>query len=128
VKCTSLSSSGLTEELCGENFLGHLKKNIVQRNVAGKKILASNWGMKKNSCKQLGDEKKFVHRKIAQPPPPPQISNVRPLLNIGGGYYILLIVDIKIMRREMINSIKNVCKRPLCRKLLYSVRINQLCR
>jgi hypothetical protein len=42
-----LSSSGLTEELCGENFLGHLKKNIVQRNVAEKKILASNWGMKK---------------------------------------------------------------------------------
>ena len=29
--------------------LGHLKKNIVQRNVAEKKILASNWGMKKNS-------------------------------------------------------------------------------
>jgi hypothetical protein len=35
----------------GKNFLGHLKKNIVQRNVAEK-----------------GDEKKFVHRKIAQPP------------------------------------------------------------
>ena len=31
-------------------FLGHLKKNIVQRNVAEKKILASNWGIKKNSC------------------------------------------------------------------------------
>ena len=42
-----------------KNFLGHLKKNIVQRNVAEKKY----------SCKQLGDEKKFVHRKIAQPPP-----------------------------------------------------------
>jgi hypothetical protein len=40
----------LFEELSGKNFLGHLKKNIVQRNVAGKKILASNWGMKKNSC------------------------------------------------------------------------------
>ena len=25
-------------------------KNIVQRNGAEKKILASNWGMKKNSC------------------------------------------------------------------------------
>ena len=36
--------------LSGKNFLGHLKKNIVQRNVAEKKILASNWGMKKNSC------------------------------------------------------------------------------
>jgi hypothetical protein len=23
---------------------------------------------KKNSCKHLGDEKKFVHKKIAQPP------------------------------------------------------------
>ena len=54
----------LYDGLSGKNFLGHLKKNIVQRNVAEKKILASNLVMKK----------KFVHRKIAQPPPP-QISN-----------------------------------------------------
>ena len=54
----------LFDGLSGKNFLGNLKKNIVQRNVAEKK----------NSCKQLGDEKKFVHRKIAQTPPP-QISN-----------------------------------------------------
>ena len=40
----------LFDGLCGKNFLGHLKKNIVQRNVAEKKILARNWGMKKNSC------------------------------------------------------------------------------
>ena len=45
-----------------EKFFRSFKKNIVQRNVA-----------EKNSCKQFGDEKKFVHRKIAQPPP--QISN-----------------------------------------------------
>jgi hypothetical protein len=49
----------------GKNFLGHLKKNIVQRNVAEKKIIASNWGMKKNSCPE----------KLPTPPPPPQISN-----------------------------------------------------
>jgi hypothetical protein len=41
---------GLFEGLYGKKFLGHLKKNIVQRNLAEKKILASNWGMKKNSC------------------------------------------------------------------------------
>ena len=51
-----------------KNFLGRLKKISCKG--------------KKNSCKQFGDEKKFVHRKIAQPPP--QISNgpslrVRPL-------------------------------------------------
>jgi hypothetical protein len=34
---------------------------------------------KKNSCKQLGDEKKFVHRKIAHPPPPLKYLMVRPL-------------------------------------------------
>ena len=33
-----------------KKFLGHFKKNIVQRNVAEKKILASNLGLKKNSC------------------------------------------------------------------------------
>jgi hypothetical protein len=52
----------LLDELSGKKFLCHLKKNIVQRNVAEKKFL-----------QQLGDEKKFVHRKIAQPSP--QISN-----------------------------------------------------
>jgi hypothetical protein len=46
-----------------EKFLGHLKNNIVQRDVAEKKILASNWGMKKNSCTEK------------LPNPPPQISN-----------------------------------------------------
>jgi hypothetical protein len=40
----------LPNGLSRKNFLGHLKKNIVQRNVAEKKILASNWGIKKNSC------------------------------------------------------------------------------
>ena len=40
----------LFDGLSGKKNLGHFKKNIVQRNVAEKKILASNWGMKKNSC------------------------------------------------------------------------------
>ena len=48
-------------------FLGHLKKNIVQRNVAEKKILASNWGMKKNSCTEK------------LPNPPLKYLMVRPL-------------------------------------------------
>jgi hypothetical protein len=47
----------------GKKFLGHLKKNIVQRNVAVKKILASNWGKKKNSCTE----------KLPNPPPPSNI-------------------------------------------------------
>ena len=46
-----------------KNFLGHLKKNIVQRNVVEKKILASNWGTKKNSSTEK------------LPNPPPQKSN-----------------------------------------------------
>jgi hypothetical protein len=37
----------LFDGLSGKIFLGHFKKNIVQRNVAEKKILASNWGIKK---------------------------------------------------------------------------------
>jgi hypothetical protein len=49
----------LFDELSGKIFLGHLKKNIVQKNVAEKKILASNWGMKKNSCTE----------KLPNPPP-----------------------------------------------------------
>ena len=53
----------LIDQLSGKIFLGHLKKNIVQRNVAEKKILASNWGMKKNSCTE----------KFANPPPPSNI-------------------------------------------------------
>ena len=53
----------LFDRLSVKIFLGHLKKNIVQRNVAEKKILASNWGMKKNSCTEK------------LPNPPPQISN-----------------------------------------------------
>ena len=44
------STNFSTDCPAGKNFLGHLKKNIVQKNVAEKKILASNWGMKKNSC------------------------------------------------------------------------------
>ena len=52
-----------------KNFLGHLKKNIVQRNVAEKKILASNSGMKKNSCTE----------KLPNPPPLKYLM-VRPLL------------------------------------------------
>jgi hypothetical protein len=40
----------LFDGVSGKKFLDHLKKNIVQRNVAEKKILASNWEMKKNSC------------------------------------------------------------------------------
>jgi hypothetical protein len=39
----------LFDGLSGKIFLGHLKKNIVQRNVAEKKII----------YKQFGDEKKF---------------------------------------------------------------------
>jgi hypothetical protein len=39
----------LFDGLSGKKFLV-IKKNIVQRNVAEKNILASNWGMKKNSC------------------------------------------------------------------------------
>jgi hypothetical protein len=42
-----------------KKFLGHFKKNIVQRNVAEKKILASNWGLKKNLCTE----------KLPNPPP-----------------------------------------------------------
>jgi hypothetical protein len=49
----------LFDEFSEINFLGNLKKNIVQRNVAEKKILASNWGMKKNSCAE----------KLPNPPP-----------------------------------------------------------
>ena len=45
-----------------------------------KKNRAKERCRKKNSCKQLGVKKKFVHRKIAQPPP--QISNGPPLSNI----------------------------------------------
>jgi hypothetical protein len=60
----SHSVDELFDGLSRKNFLGHLKKNIVQRNVAEKKILASNWGMKKNSCTE----------KLPNPPPP-QISN-----------------------------------------------------
>ena len=48
----------------GKIFLGHLNKYIMQR--------------KKNSCKQLGDGKKFMHRKIAQTPPPLKYLMVRP--------------------------------------------------
>jgi hypothetical protein len=58
----------LFDGLSGKNFLGHLKKNIVQRNVAEKKILASNWGMKKNSCTE----------KLPNPPPLKNLM-VRPL-------------------------------------------------
>ena len=60
----------LFDELSGENFLGYLKK-----------YRAKECCRKKNSCKQLGDEKKFVHRKIAQLPP--QISNGRSLTANG---------------------------------------------
>ena len=54
-----------------KNFLGHLKKNIVQRNVAEKKILASNWGLKKNSCTEK------------LPNPPLKFLMVHPLLNFS---------------------------------------------
>ena len=50
-----------------EKFLGHFKKNIVQRTVAEKKILASNWGLKKNSCTEK------------LPNPPLKYLMVRPL-------------------------------------------------
>ena len=52
-----------------EKFFRSSKKNIVQRNVAEKKILASNWGMKKNSCTE----------KLPNPPPPLKYLMVRPL-------------------------------------------------
>jgi hypothetical protein len=34
----------LFDGLSGKNFLGHLKKNIVQRNVAKKKFVHAIWG------------------------------------------------------------------------------------
>jgi hypothetical protein len=58
----------LFDGLSGKIFLGHLKKNIVQRNVAEKKILASNWGMKKIRA-----------QKNCPPPPPLKYLMVRPL-------------------------------------------------
>jgi hypothetical protein len=64
---TSLSPPPPVDELfdglSGKIFLGHFKKNIVQRNVAEKKILASNWGIKK------------IRAQKNCPTPPPQISN-----------------------------------------------------
>ena len=59
----------LFNELSEKNFLGHLKKNIVQRNVAEKKILASNLGMKKIRAQK-------------NCPPPHQISNGPSLTNL----------------------------------------------
>ena len=53
-----------------KNFLGHFKKNIVQRNVTEKKILASNWGLKKNSCTEK------------LPNPPLKYLMVRPLATL----------------------------------------------
>ena len=67
----------LFDEFSGKMFLGHLKK------ISCKGML-----QKKNSCKQLGDEK-FVHRKI----PPPQISNgpsLKPCLNFPLKFYMSL--------------------------------------
>jgi hypothetical protein len=37
------------DELSGKNFLGHHKKYRAKE-CCKKKILSSNWGMKKNSC------------------------------------------------------------------------------
>ena len=62
-----------------ENFLGRFKKNIVQRNGAEKKILASNWGLKKNSCTEK------------LPTPPLKYLMVRPLSNIISDSIIKLI-------------------------------------
>ena len=63
-----------------ENFLGHLKK-----------ISCNGMMQKKYSCKQLGAEKKFVHRKIVQPPL--KYLMVRPLLKswkaLAGGFRCL---------------------------------------
>jgi hypothetical protein len=58
------------DELSGKNFLGHLKKNIVQRNVAEKKMIASNWGMKKIRAQ----------KNCPTPLPPHKYLMVRPLL------------------------------------------------
>jgi hypothetical protein len=52
-------------------FRGTFRENFFRSFL--KKYRAKERCRKKNSCKQLGDEKKFVHRKIVQPPP--QISN-----------------------------------------------------
>ena len=71
----------LFEGLSGKTFLGHLKKNIVQRNVAEKNILASNWGLKKNSCTE----------KLPNLPPPPQKSN-GPSLSVLGVLRFMLVV------------------------------------
>ena len=74
-----------------KKFLGHFKKNIVQRNVAEKKILASNWGLKKNSCTEK------------LPNTPPQISNGPSLrggqLEIPGGEG-----GIKFLRQDYFQS------------------------
>ena len=59
----------LPNGLSGKIFLGHLKKNIVQRNVAEKKILASNWGIKKIRAQK-------------NCPTPPQISNGPSLITV----------------------------------------------
>jgi hypothetical protein len=63
-----LKLNELFDGLSGKFFLGHLKKNIVRRNVAEKKILGSNLGMKKNSCTE----------KLPTPPPPLKYLMSRP--------------------------------------------------
>ena len=79
----------------GKNFLGHFKKNIVQRNVAEKKILASN----PQANPQV--KKKFVHRKIAQPPP--QISNGPPLRSASWIYLVLKLIKQHFNERKLCN-------------------------
>jgi hypothetical protein len=54
-------------------FYDNQKKIYAFSPKSKKKYRAKERCRKKNSCKQLGDEKKFVHRKIAQPPPPSNI-------------------------------------------------------
>ena len=73
-------STNFLIRLSGKIFLGHLKKNIVQRNVAEKKIIASKWGMKKNSCTE----------KLPNPPPP-QKSNGPSLMHILSPDHAVLI-------------------------------------
>ena len=81
---------------------------------------------KKNSCKQLGDEKKFVHRKIAQPPPPLKYLMVRPLHKklyshehvrraLSAECAFCFLIKLKNSRYFYIKGdLQSVCKQSLC--------------
>ena len=73
-----------------------------------KKYRAKERCRKKNSCKQLGVKKKFVHRKIAQPPP--QISNGPPLIRkIALKRLFFCLSQSKSVSRVNIHSGSDIC-------------------